>query len=402
MCQNSQADSSSSSSPSFSNMNDNHNNGMLSTSMSTTTTITHTDDEYSLLTDNQSNHNHKFKAMKLFQKTIYTLSWIILTYTSKLFSQYLSIHQSQAAQQTFIPAFYNYDDQNTYFDNTILTYGTDYLICILMTYASYKCFMTRTTLGYKSCALFGSYAISVFCGGVAHENFHGVNELNTWRFKLWWIICVGSVTAAGGFMGMCGSDILHYFSKANNNTTSTMSNNQRFDMTSTILSHSLWWIYGLYMTYICIMGEISYKRPACDIFVAGTTQFIPTMYCELSLLSMKWKDAIPLLEGLLPSSSTTTTTATTSTISRKVRIFFYIGFILNAPLLPSYPMLVQYTNLSLGVVNALLHLNLTFAWGMQAWSLYHICLIIKKNKGEGVEQQQREGGTSNSENKKYL
>merc|ERR1712038_174600 len=66
-------------------------------------------------------------------------------------------------------------------------------------------------------------------------------------------------------------------------------------------------------------------------------------------------------------------------IPRKLRILFYVGFILNAPLLPSYPCLVQYTNLSLGVVNALLHTNLTLAWGMQAWSVYHICMLIKEH-----------------------
>merc|ERR1712038_2066326 len=78
-------------------------------------------------------------------------------------------------------------------------------------------------------------------------------------------------------------------------------------------------------------------------------------------------------------NATDTDSATTTLVSRRVRTFFYVGFILNAPLLPSYPCLVQYTNLSLGVVNALLHTNLTLAWGMQTWSVYHICMLIKEH-----------------------
>jgi hypothetical protein len=183
-------------------------------------------------------------------------------------------------------------------------------------------------------------------------------------------------------MGMCGSDIFAFFHNPNNNTDSDTDSDtavtkieKRFIINyNSIVSHSLWWIYGIYMTWVCITGEISYKRPACDIFVAGTMQFVPTMNCELSLLSLRWKDAIPLLEGL---STTAMQPTQQYEITRNVRILFYIGFILNAPLLPLYPLFVQYTNLPLGVVNAILHMNLTFAWGLQAWSLYRICLAMK-------------------------
>ena len=116
---------------------------------------------------------------------------------------------------------------------------------------------------------------------------------------------------------------------------------------------------------------------------------------------MRWKDAIPVLEG-----GTTTTTSTPSSTSysyinipKKLRILFYIGFMLNAPLLPSYPCFVQYTNLSLGVVNALLHTNLTLAWGMQAWSIYHICLIVKSHTASTGTSTST---LSSSGEKKYL
>ena len=322
--------------------------------------------------------------------------WLILTYLSKEFAKFLSIYQSQAATKTFIFASYQYDAENTHFDNTFLTYGTDFLISILMAYASYKCYSTHIPLGYKGSALFASYAISVFSGGYAHSTFtsEDIDSMNTLKFRVIWIICVGTVTAAGGFMGMCGSEIAIFFDRLQ--LQQQQQNQQQQQSSSSpvlekrfpvghIISNSLWWIYGIFMTTICIMGEISYKRPACDIFVAGTTQFVPTFYCELILLSIRWADAIPLWEG----ETRTSTYKKTSLIPRNIRILFYVGFVLNAPLLPSYPLLVQYTNLSLGVVNALMHLNLTYSWGMQAWSTYQICLIMMKEEESREELKKK-------------
>lgn len=339
-------------------------------------------DDYHLLLDNDDTTTANNNSYSFTKRMVYTIIWLIITYTSKEFSKFLCIHQSQAGAKTFLPASYTYSNPDTYFDNTILTYGTDYLICLFMTYASYKCctmgLYHGIPLGYKASALFACYAISVGTGGYAHYTFRTIDSLNTNLFKFWWICCVGTVTLAGGFMGMCCTDILTFFGNME----------KRFDLYH-IVPHSLWWIYGIYMTWVCITGEISYKRPACDIFVAGTMQFVPTVLCELSLLSLRWKDAIPFMEGLSTTISTTTSNNDNTQqeqqqqpheITRKVRILFYIGFALNAPLLPLYPIYVQYTNLSLGVVNALLHLNLTVAWGLQSWSLYQICLAMKSMK----------------------
>merc|ERR550539_461987 len=127
---------------------------------------------------------------------------------------------------------------------------------------------------------------------------------------------------------------------------------------------------------------------------------MPTMYCELILLAKRWKDAIPLLEGSTGNNNNNNNINNNNNnnhrnhydymdITRKVRILYYIGFMLNAPLLPSYPCLVQYTNLSLGVVNALLHTNLTLAWGMQAWSIYNICLVMKQDENRFYQETNR-------------
>jgi len=65
-----------------------------------------------------------------------------------------------------------------------------------------------------------------------------------------------------------------------------------------------------------------------------------------------------------------------SSVNLSFRRMFYIGFFGNAPLMVIYPLLVQYTLLPLGVVNALLHLNLTISWSMQAMSLHHFCMAM--------------------------
>ena len=151
------------------------------------------------------------------------IGWILLTIISKEFSRLLPIHQSKAGKLTFIPARWVYDDIDSRFDNTFLTYGTDYGIAIFMAFATYKCLTaspythlytaisnqhdsSAKSLKLRSAALFLSYASSVLAGGIAHQFFTNVpDSLNTVSFRILWTICVGSVTAAGGFMGMCGS-----------------------------------------------------------------------------------------------------------------------------------------------------------------------------------------------------
>jgi hypothetical protein len=322
------------------------------------------------------------------------LLWSILTFVSKEFSVFLPKFQSHAGAKTFIPAGYHYDAEHTFFDNTILTWGTDYAICIIMLYAAYLCLRATTplkilsrpaavvvdpcrsrSLRIKSACLFLSYAISVFAGGYAHYTFTGgVDQLNTLAFRIWWSICVGSVTAAGGFMGACGSEICKRMHGTNRGSGSGSDSGSGAFHRLVHVPDVLWVIYGGYMTWVCLMGGMSYKRPACDIFVAGTSQFVPTAYCILAVGSVSWEKGTSVVH---------------QAIRRLIRGMFYVGFALNAPLLPSYPCFIQYTSLSLGVVNAILHLNLTLAWGMQASSLRHICQAF--NLVEHVEEESLSG-----------
>jgi hypothetical protein len=60
----------------------------------------------------------------------------------------------------------------------------------------------------------------------------------------------------------------------------------------------------------------------------------------------------------------------------RYKIMYCVGFIGNAPLLPMYPLLVQYTQMTLAGINTLLHSWLMIMWGMQGLSLWHLCKVV--------------------------
>jgi hypothetical protein len=152
-----------------------------------------------------------------------------------------------------------------------------------------------------------------------------------------------------------------------------------------------WPAYGIYMAGAVAMGYMSFKRPACDIFIAGITQFPTTFYCLCALGLRKWPRVTTTSTTIAPvargsaeesssySSSSTIRVTTSSPVGyvRLVyRIMYYIGFIGNAPLLPMYPLLVQYSGMSLAGINTLLHSWLMIMWGMQGISLLHLINAI--------------------------
>eukprot|EP00560_Eucampia_antarctica_P009818 CAMPEP_0197830206 /NCGR_PEP_ID=MMETSP1437-20131217/6795_1 /TAXON_ID=49252 ORGANISM="Eucampia antarctica, Strain CCMP1452" /NCGR_SAMPLE_ID=MMETSP1437 /ASSEMBLY_ACC=CAM_ASM_001096 /LENGTH=309 /DNA_ID=CAMNT_0043432421 /DNA_START=390 /DNA_END=1322 /DNA_ORIENTATION=- len=291
----------------------------------------------------------------------------------KEFSVFFPQVISEASRKTFMHASYKYDAINTYFDNTIWTWGTDYMLAVLMMYGAIKClFATQSATGetnndatrpirFLSLALLTAYSMSVFCGGIAHQYYDTLESLNTRSFQILWSLCLGSVTFATAYMGMIAAEIC---SNLKNNT-----DKNRVLFHVPIIPNWAWLFYGCYMTFFCVSGDFSCKRPASDIFIAGITQLAPTLYCEIVMLSRRWSDACIFEAKASPS----TRDIVADGIKAKYRCMYYIGFILNAPLLFFYPLAVQYTSISLGILNATLHLNLCFAWGMQAISLHHIC-----------------------------
>jgi len=324
----------------------------------------------------------KFERQVLPHQSLSIPLWIILTLVSKEFASYLPPSTSLAAEKTYHPASYKYDRVHTLFDNTVLTWGTDYAIGILMTYFALRCFCATSShrglqneeasrsLRKRATALLLFYALSVLTGGIAHQKFTTVDSLNTSSFRILWTICVGAVTAAGGAMGMIGSEICQ---RLNANADKS-----KVFFRMPILPDSFWYLYAGYFTLTCALGGISYKRPACDIFVAGVSQFVPTAHNILVLLSIRWDDACAI------EAKSKVSDCVSSAVKIPYRLMFYVGFLSNAPLLPVYPLLVHYTQLSLGAVNALLHLNLALSWSMQAVCLHHFCKAMNNVKQEHV------------------
>ena len=175
------------------------------------------------------------------------------------------------------------------------------------------------------------YSLSVLTGGAAHNSFTTLESMNTNTFRVLWTVCVGSVTAAGAFIGICGSSLAKI---------SSSSPSKLFKVVA--VPRWWWYLYGSTLTALVAAGCFSMERPAADIFLAGITQTPPTVYLVIAMASNSWG----------PSTL-------------KARLYLAVGSFLNAPLLPLYGVLVRH-GLPLGTVNTILHCNLLFAWGMQA------------------------------------
>eukprot|EP00569_Conticribra_weissflogii_P005709 CAMPEP_0171331336 /NCGR_PEP_ID=MMETSP0878-20121228/2617_1 /TAXON_ID=67004 /ORGANISM="Thalassiosira weissflogii, Strain CCMP1336" /LENGTH=419 /DNA_ID=CAMNT_0011831839 /DNA_START=489 /DNA_END=1748 /DNA_ORIENTATION=+ len=327
-----------------------------------------------------SNSNEADMRNKAFESYVSSIkSFIAVVFVSVAvmeFSQWFPFNipgVASAAVKTYIPAGFRYDNEHSRFDNTAWTYNTDYLLTVVMIYLAYKCFKANSMDGCPirnsaslrlrvySASLLICYGASTLAGGWAHQHFTSIDSLNTLRFRLFWIVCVGNVSFASCYMGLIGREV------------------QRVFGIKGAVPLGPWWFWPMYGTYMAIataLGYISFKRPACDIFIAGITQFPTTFYCLLALGLRSW-----------PSTSTTGTSTHSSSkksaidlVSRCYRIMYYIGFIGNAPLLPMYPLLVQYSGMSLAGINTLLHSWLMVMWGFQGISLLHLCNAISNSE----------------------
>lgn len=249
----------------------------------------------------------------------------------------------------YIEAWWYYDVVNTRFDNTYLTYVTDYILAILTGGGALYIYLScgASVLRNRCCGLLMCYCASVTMGGITHQFFFGVKDLNTIAFRISWSICVGFVTLAGAFIGSVG-----------NNLAQIASSSKQTSFFDIIIFPGWFWIFwGIFLTACVLQGAMSMKRPAADIFIAGITQTIPSTYVFLVLLSKKWVVQISMDDQKGVSLG---------------KILMMVGFYFNAPLLPLYPILVSY-NLNLGVINAILHFWLSLAWGMQCIGMMYFC-----------------------------
>ena len=248
-------------------------------------------------------------------------------------------------------AAYHYH-ADSLFDNTPLTYVTDYMLAMVMGAwvigmgVSQKKHIGQKTLSeqepdlqlrqklldehvFRSRGLLLTYLVSVTAGGLAHHFFTTVESRNTPLFRMLWTICVGTVTAASGWMGSIGTvwaklDRVHGCASV------------------PVVPEVFWIAFATVTTLVVALGGWSYQRPACDTFVAGITQFPSTFY----VMTLIWK-GLPLLP-----------------LSTNYRWRGAFAWILNAPLLPLYPILIS-TGLQVGQINAILHACLCVAWSSQ-------------------------------------
>lgn len=255
----------------------------------------------------------------------------------------------EAAEAIYRPAFYSYDPLTSHFDNTAWTYGTDYVLAVIMTLLAYKSLAEKSPaqrLKVRVAGLMILYAVSVTAGGLSHQFYTTVESRNSWGFRLLWTICVGTVTAAGGMMGCCASEVARNF--------------QGF-----YVPEWFWIGFGTFTTAVCAGGWISFQRPACDIFVAGVTQSPPSFYM-MGIVFMKLMGRVK---------------------SRAECWKCLLAFILNAPLLPGYALILQIPSFSLAAVNTLLHCWLCVAWSMQGNSLRYVVREIAREAADSEKNK---------------
>lgn len=299
------------------------------------------------------------------------------TYTFALWFPFT--YDPSAKDEFYVPARYNYDPINTRFDNTPWTYVTDYIIFLWMTFG---CIAMRN-LGKKlstkvagelelrkicddTSTLLGLYAVSVLVGGFCHSFFIDIEQMNSWTFRFLWSITVGSVTYGGCYIGLIGSNFSNFLLILNNERRYQKGEKIMTSIPSSLVpARWFWHFFGFYLTATCVAGGMSYKRPAADIFIAGVCQFIPSAYAVFSALFV-------FLE-------TNKKHQNIYSFPEYVIILYITGFLLNTPLLPSYPVLLR-TKLQLSTVNTIMHVILSISWGMQFLSTYWFCSLNQSFK----------------------
>ena len=271
-----------------------------------------------------------------------------------------------AAKATYQYALFDYDPSLTHFDNTIGTWGTDYFLAFVMGVHIWRFPSTKRTtkLGSshtktsashihtrRSQGMLVCYLLSVLAGGLAHQFYTTIESRSHWTFRFLWTICVGTVTLASSFMGSIATEMNHI-------DRGEPSDGRKGNLVLPIIPTWFWIGFGICSTLVVIFGGMSFQRPACDIFMAGVTQ-IPSTFYVMAMYGL----------GLVEYP-----------ISKSTRAIGCIGFILNAPLLPMYPLLVQYTNLDLGSVNLLLHTWLFVAWSLQGMTLRQVAIALDEHE----------------------
>jgi len=281
----------------------------------------------------------------------------LLSYTSFKFSSILpSLFSPSYAHLYYIPANWKYNEAECHFCNSIWTWGTDYILAVFMARNAYLCLQSSKNTAEQSsplrrtaAAIFTLYCISVLSGGIAHQYYRSVEELNSFSFRILWFICVATVGMAGGVIGVMGTKL----GRAQNVEERK------------ILPEYFWRSYGMIMVLTCATGFMSYNRPACDIFIAGTTQCAPTFYSiwiMFNIYSMKQQQGNKL---------------TTMKHSIQNYLKYSVSYLLNAPPLPIYTLLLN-AEVSTPIINTYLHANLFLTWNGQAYFIRYFIELLEE------------------------
>lgn len=236
-------------------------------------------------------------------------------------------------------------DKSSIFDDTVLTWGSDYGLAICHGYLSYRLFKLpvsadKEKLRLYSGMLVASFAMSTFAGAIAHQFLP--YRINTFIFRMVWRVCVGAVGAAGGLLGLCAGEI------AKLPTAAPEKHRPRFIERMPVFPTFFWALWSFFFFFVIWSGAYSMKNPACDIFLTGVTQAPPTLYFVAVLLNrVDW----------------------TSTIGWNFpALLMCVGLMSNCILLPAYDVL-NYINIRDGVRNIFLHSVLFLAWTSQGIAL---------------------------------
>jgi len=310
----------------------------------------------------------------------------------------------QTGLSVYSPADWRYMAGRSFFDNTWLTWLTDYMLVALMAWCGSRMLSAELITGSSSSShgtegtkhsiedlsvlrsllrrfsfagalMFLLYGASVLFGGIAHHTQRSLDQRNSGMFRALWILCVGTVSAASGAQGYLGvilrrlHELLSSCGGGKYCDEKTLDRQLWARRITSFDSPVFWMAYAATMTLCVASGAFSFQRPAADIFAVGVTQFPGTVYLAVSA----W---LGLGEMILQEEEKRKKLSSNTALQRlkeQVRavwsrpefrgslgtIAFF--FVLNSPLIVLYPLLV-WTGWPLGVVNLLLHTWLAVAW----------------------------------------
>lgn len=274
----------------------------------------------------------------------------------------------------------------TPFDDTIYTYGTDFILALATGLLGYQIYFRtpRSALTLPSSMLMAQYSASALVAGILHFAVgHAHLSLNSTWFRVGWIIVVGCVATPNGIFGLIGNALI-FEDAAAAAAAAAETRSLRSERTGkagsaqgipqqrrAFMVHSgIWILYGLACVLSVGLGIVRCSRPAADIFIMGICQACGSLYLVTVFLT---RTRTPTVAEPLTASQ-----------ERGLTLTFVFGFLANSPLIIAYPIAVVH-GVPLEYINFTLHINLLLAWGSQGLVLKRLCEQAKAKKIEKMK-----------------